>query len=146
MAGAEEAARWTLRHLADGLQNVFSGAEVKPPNVIFDNRWGRFVLRAYSVADDPRASDALIAVRIQRQEPLLLRFVEALNKLELSPQQREIAVGLAKGSSNRELAESMGVSMNTVAYHVKQLFMKLDSHDRQQVIAKVLAENIGPAT
>jgi DNA-binding NarL/FixJ family response regulator len=68
-----------------------------------------------------------------------LKFVDALNGLELSPQQREVAVGLAKGSTNRELADAMGVSINTVAYHVKQLFQRLDTHDRQQMIAKVLA-------
>ena len=69
---------------------------------------------------------------------MLLKFVEALNHLNLSPQQREIAVGLAKGSSNRELAQAMGISVNTVAYHVKQLFQRLDAHGRQQLIDKVL--------
>ena len=67
-----------------------------------------------------------------------MKFVDALNGLELSPQQREVAVGLAKGSTNRELADAMGVSINTVAYHVKQLFQRLDTHDRQQMVAKVL--------
>jgi DNA-binding NarL/FixJ family response regulator len=69
---------------------------------------------------------------------MLLTFVDALSGLELTPQQREVAVGLAKGSSNRELADVIGVSINTVAYHVKQLFRRLDTHDRQQMIAKVL--------
>jgi DNA-binding NarL/FixJ family response regulator len=55
-----------------------------------------------------------------------------------------VAVGLAKGLSNRELADAMGISINTVAYHVKQLFQRLDTHDRQQMVTKVLGTH-GPA-
>ena len=104
--------------------------------------WGRFVLRAYSISDTPQAVEASIAVRIQRQEPTLLKFVDALSSLGLSPKQREVALGLAKGSSNREIAAAMGVSLNTVAYHIKQLFQRLDTHDRQQVIAKILLDGV----
>jgi DNA-binding NarL/FixJ family response regulator len=60
----------------------------------------------------------------------------------LSPKQREVALGLAKGSSNREIAAAMGVSINTVGYHIKQLFQRLDSHDRQQMIAKILINGV----
>jgi DNA-binding CsgD family transcriptional regulator len=86
----------------------------------------------------PQAVEASIAVRIQRQEQTLLKFVDALSDQRLTPKQREVAVGLAKGSSNREIAAAMGVSINTVAYHIKELFLRLDAHDRQQMIAKVL--------
>jgi len=90
--------------------------------------------------DTPQAVEGSIAVRIQQQEPTLLRFVEALGGLGLSPKQREVALGLAKGSSNREIATAMGVNTNTVAYHVKQLFQRLDTHDREQMIAKILVD------
>jgi DNA-binding NarL/FixJ family response regulator len=132
-----------VKRLVQRLRGVFSGQNVSPPSLVVDNRWGRFVLRAYSMAEEPKARDALIAIRIQRQEPMLVRFVGALNDLDLSPQQREVAVGLAKGASNRELAAAMGVSVNTVGYHVKQLFMRLDEHDRQRLITKVLADASG---
>ena len=94
------------------------------------------------MSDTPQAVEASIAVRIQRQEPTLLKFVDALSSLGLSPKQREVALGLAKGSSNREIAAAMGVSINTVAYHIKQLFQQLDTHDRQQMIAKILVNGV----
>lgn len=96
------------------------------------------MLRAYAVSDEPLAPDATIAIRIQRQEPMLLKFVDALHGLGLSPQQREIAAGLAKGASNQDLAAALGVSVNTIAYHIKQLFTRLDTHDRQQMVGRVL--------
>jgi DNA-binding CsgD family transcriptional regulator len=135
----ESTLRPTLLRLAERLRSVLSGGEGGPPSLVLQSPWGRFVLRAYAIGDPPVEDDANIAIRIQRQETKLLRFVDALNELELSPRQRDVAVGLAKGASNRELAAAMGVSINTIAYHVKQLFQRLDSHDRQQMIAKVLA-------
>ncbi len=139
LAGTGDAARPVLRQLVAALRDARAGADVAPPSLAVDNAWGRFVLRAYALSDGPVEGDALVAVRIQRQEPMLLRFVDALAGLGLSPQQREIAAGLARGASNQELAESLGVSANTVAYHIKQLFARLDTHDRQQMVGRVLA-------
>ena len=135
----EEAARPTLRRLVERLRAILAAEEAGPPSVAVQNSWGRFVLRAYVLADAPLDESSTVAVRIKRQEPMLLRFVDALDDLGLSPQQREIAVGLARGATNRELAQAMGVTANTVAYHVKQLFHRLDAHDRQQMVVSVLA-------
>jgi DNA-binding CsgD family transcriptional regulator len=132
------AARPALRGLVERLRLVLVGIDTEPPRIILHNAFGRFVLRAYSLGDAPLQPGSNIAVSIRRQEPLLLKFVGALSGLALSPQQREVAVGLARGSSNRELAEALGISINTVAYHIKQLFQKLDAHDRPEMMAKVL--------
>lgn len=140
-SSVEEAARPALRQLVAQLHNALSGAEVAPPSLVVDNAWGRFVLRAYALSDEPQASDAPVAVRIQRQEPMLLKFVDALQGFGLSPQQREIAAGLAKGASNQEMAEALGVSANTIAYHIKQLFARLGTHDRQKMVGKVLGNS-----
>ena len=144
LAGIDDAVRPTLRRLVERLGQTLSGENVGPPSLVVTNAWGRFVLRAYAITDEPLDSHSSIAVSIRRQEPMLLKFVDALNDLELSPQQREVALGLAKGSTNRELADALGVSINTVAYHVKQLFQRLDTHDRQQMIARVLSERLPP--
>jgi len=140
LSGVEEAARPVLSRLAERLHTVLSGGEVGPPSLVLHNAWGRFVLRVYSISNAPLQSHSHIAVRINRQEPMLLKFVDALSGLALSPQQRQVAVGLAKGSSNRELADAMGISINTVAYHIKQLFQKLDAHDSAQMMTKVLGK------
>lgn len=143
--GLADTARPVLRGLGDRLRSALAGSDVAPPVLIIDNTWGRFVLRAYAVSDGPLEDDTMVAVRIVRQEPMLLRFVDALNGLGLSPQQREIAAGLARGASNQELAEELGVSVNTIAYHIKQVFQRLDTHDRQAMIGKVLGKGGGTA-
>ncbi|MGZ5661569.1 MAG: helix-turn-helix domain-containing protein, partial [Usitatibacter sp.] len=116
---------------------VVRGEEPLPPVMSLDTKWGRHVLRAYWLDDDFESADALIGVRIQRQELMMLRFVAAMGGLPLSPQQREIALLIAQGKSNQEIAEGLGVTGNTVAYHIKQLFLKLDVHDRAGAVERI---------
>ena len=126
-----------LQSLTSRLESVARGEAAVPPVMTLDSKWARHVLRAYWLDDDHGAEGALVGVRIQRQEPMILRFVRAMGGLPLSPQQREIALMIAQGKSNHEIAESLGVSGNTVAYHIKQLFVKLDVHDRAGAVQRI---------
>jgi DNA-binding CsgD family transcriptional regulator len=102
------------------------------PEIIAANAWGRHRLRGYALGDN------WFGVLIQRQEHLLVRLVDAMRNLPLSAQQREVALLLAQGKTNQQIAAGMGVSINTAGYHVKQLFAKLDAHDRAEAIARIL--------
>ena len=142
-AAVNERAAQVLRTLCARLDSVARGEEAQPPVLSLDTKWGRHFLRAYWLDDDNQAADALIGVRIQRQEPMILRFVQAMGRLPLSPQQREIALMIAQGKSNQEIAEGLGVSGNTVAYHIKQLFLKLDVHDRAGAVERITSNPSG---
>lgn len=132
-----------LRTLCARLEAIARGEESPPPVMTLDTKWGRHILRAYWLDDDPFAPESLVGVRLQRQEPMILRFVEAMGRLPLSPQQREIALKIALGKSNQEIAEGLGVSGNTVAYHIKQLFLKLNVHDRAGAIERITSGESG---
>ena len=41
--------------------------------------------------------------------------------------------------SNQQIGVAMNVSGNTVNYHIKQLFIRLDAHDRADAVSKILA-------
>lgn len=136
-AAVNERAANALRQVCERL--VRSGeADGPPPTLSFASKWGRYVMRAFWL-DDSRAPGTLVGVRIQRQEPTILRFVHSMGRLPLSPQQREIALLLARGASNHEIADNLGVSVNTVAYHIKQLFQKLDVHDRAGAVSRIVS-------
>jgi DNA-binding CsgD family transcriptional regulator len=132
MAGSvDRASRDLLKKLAHRL----SGGGLlpdAPPALTVENNWGRFRLRAYSL------SQFEMGVLIQRQEHLVVRVADAMLDLPLSAQQREVALLLAQGMTNNEIATAMGVSINTASYHLKQLFQKLDAHDRGEAIARIL--------
>lgn len=137
----DAAIRVLMRELATQLLAVFTSSDDSaktPPGIIVTNRWGRFVLRAYWLTDHIHGSDALIGVQLRRQEPTLLQLSQAMRRLALSPQQKEVGLLVAQGRSNPEIAGALGVSLNTANYHVKQLFTKLNAHERSEVASKLL--------
>jgi hypothetical protein len=73
----ERASAWR-RMLCRKLDAVARGEDASPPAMTFETKWGRHVMRAYWLNDDYESADALIGVRIQRQEPMILRFVRAM--------------------------------------------------------------------
>ncbi len=69
------------------------------------------------------------------------RFVTARRNDEgwtvpaLSDRQRQIAVHLARGHSNKLMAYQLGISIGTVTTHVRRLAEKLDTDNRVQLVA-----------
>ncbi len=49
---------------------------------------------------------------------------------KLTPRERDVLYGMARGLSNRAIAMSLGIGLGTVKAHVKRLFLKLGVHDR----------------
>jgi ATP/maltotriose-dependent transcriptional regulator MalT len=57
-----------------------------------------------------------------------------LDALGITPREHEILTLIAAGLSNREIAEKLFVSENTVKTHSSRLFMKLDARRRTQAV------------
>lgn len=53
----------------------------------------------------------------------------------LSRKERQILDSLAKGMTNKELAHELGISTNTVKFHLSNLYEKLSVRNRAQAIA-----------
>lgn len=58
----------------------------------------------------------------------------------LSQREHEILHLLCSGASNREISERLFLSENTVKFHLKKLYLKLDVKNRAQAILKAQAE------
>lgn len=56
----------------------------------------------------------------------------------LSRREREVAHRLAEGHSYQATADQLHVSLNTVRFHVKNIYRKLEVHNKAQVIRMVL--------
>lgn len=56
--------------------------------------------------------------------------------LDLSEREREILECLTKGDSNKVIARKFGITDNTVKYHLKKVFIKLDFSTRCEAAAK----------
>ncbi|MFN7195567.1 MAG: LuxR C-terminal-related transcriptional regulator, partial [Hylemonella sp.] len=60
---------------------------------------------------------------------------------QLSPREREILRGIARGASNKEIGAELGIAETTVKIHVQHVLRKLGVNTRVQ--AAVLAANAG---
>ena len=54
---------------------------------------------------------------------------------ELSPREWEVIACTAKGMTNPEIAESLGVSANTIRFHLKSIFAKIQVTNRTEAAA-----------
>jgi DNA-binding CsgD family transcriptional regulator len=81
-----------------------------------------------------------LADRIESAVQILRALVEVVNPsaqmedLRLTPREMEILTALGAGLSNAEIAARCWISENTVKFHVKNLFKKLNVRDRGQAI------------
>ena len=56
----------------------------------------------------------------------------------LSPREREVLELLARGDAYKQIAEKLGVSLETVRMNVKNLYTKLHVHSRGEAVAKLM--------
>lgn len=58
----------------------------------------------------------------------------------LTRRERELLTSLAGGATNNQLADDLGVSVNTVKFHLRNLYEKLEVRNRAQAVAMYLSE------
>jgi two-component system nitrate/nitrite response regulator NarL len=58
----------------------------------------------------------------------------------LTPRERELLAALAGGLTNAQIAGQFDISLNTVKFHLKNLFDKLGVSNRAQAVARYLKE------
>lgn len=108
------------------------GAPLDQVDSQHDSPWGSFRIRAFRL---PLAEGRpeQVGVLIGRREPRALSLARGTGASGLSPQQREVAILLAEGKSNPEIARALALRPNTANYHVKQVFARLRVHNRDEV-------------
>ncbi len=57
---------------------------------------------------------------------------------ELTVREHELLGCLVQGRTNRQIAAQLGISVNTVKFHLKNLYGKMDTENRAQTVARYL--------
>ena len=60
----------------------------------------------------------------------------------LSLRERQVLELMAEGMRNKEIAAALGISLDTAGMHMKNLFTKLNVHDRTAALAKAIRRGI----
>ena len=90
-----------------------------------------------------------VPVRVEVRVPVLARGAFTRNDAELerlgiTPRELEILEAMAAGHSNREIAERLFVSENTVKTHAARLFDKLSARRRTQAVQRAKEAGLIP--
>ena len=83
---------------------------------------------------DAAAADGAVRAADPREEGEFGRFAQ---ESHLTGREAEVLRHLLDGHSNRRISRSLHISESTVKNHLHAIFVKLDTRDRTQVIAKV---------
>jgi len=75
---------------------------------------------------------AAIRHRLGRLEDINERLPETLTAREM-----DLLRQICEGASNKQMAEQLFLSVNTIKTHLKNLYLKLDANNRAEVILKV---------
>lgn len=62
--------------------------------------------------------------------------------IKLTAKQRDILVRVAEGKTNRELADALGISPNTVDGQLRRIFHKMGVKSREEAVAKGIREGL----
>jgi len=60
----------------------------------------------------------------------------------LTPQENELLKLLADGHHKKTAAHEMGISVNTISFHLKHIYEKLQVHSKSEAVAKALRERL----
>jgi DNA-binding NarL/FixJ family response regulator len=88
---------------------------------------------------DLLSSIEMALYRHEQQHAQELPKLEEVNQslvTELTEREYELLCGLASGLTNQQMAEHFYISLNTVKFHLKNLFSKMDVVSRSAAVAK----------
>jgi len=60
----------------------------------------------------------------------------------LTPQEMALLTLMVEGHHYKTAADAMGISINTVSFHLKHIYEKLQVHSKTEAVAKALRERV----
>jgi len=109
---------------------------------VYDDSENRDFAFLISFADKKRRPDERTELMCRLVVTHLMTTRKRLDMLmlfnSLTKKETSIAEWLMKGKTNWEIAKIMGISENTVKFHMKNIFVKLNVSNRQQAVNVIL--------
>lgn len=145
---------WSLTDMTGGdVLGILRRRQIKTRVIIYTGESGQDVLRQavkagawgfISKADDPSVLLDTIATVYRGRLCLPYVDLQTINDDPLdtlTTRERELLTALANGLSNLQIAARIGISRNTVKYHLKNLYDKLGVNNRAMAVALFMSSN-----
>lgn len=71
-----------------------------------------------------------------------MNTAEKPHPYRLTPQEKRVLALLLEGHQKKTAADAMGVSVNTVSFHLKNAYCKLGVHSKTEAVVKGLLEGL----
>jgi DNA-binding CsgD family transcriptional regulator len=128
-----------LEQIAGLIRGTPAGATQPPPQLQLHNCWGEFLLNGYGLQPREAGACAGMGVLIEYREPMPIRLLNNMKRSSLSVRQTEVALRLAFGHSQPDIANQLNIKLGSVEYYKKEAYRKLDVHDRQGLRDRLLS-------
>lgn len=114
--------------------------EASLPQLELQNASGSFTLRATQMSagtsgEEGEDSGRAVGIHITHRVPRVVRLLPTLRALDLPLRQFELGYWLARGIPESEIAERMGITASTAAYHRREIYSKLGVQNRKELHA-----------
>ena len=143
-------------HLMGGADRLFteSGTMIFPPwdgahdacESACRDRLGRAAFERSFAAGRAANTDEVVAFALGETPTAPTSAAPGRSVSELTPREREIAVLVAEGLSNRDVASRLVISPRTAETHVEHILTKLGFTSRAQIAAWVVEEESSPGS
>ncbi|WP_297129486.1 LuxR C-terminal-related transcriptional regulator [uncultured Porphyromonas sp.] len=117
--------------------NVCSPPLIETLRTIADLPETRFILYCDTITDELLAERCEGHLSAEESDKEVIDLISALLTAEegerevvgeLTPRERDIVIGVVKGMTNKEIADKLFISINTVTTHRRNIVKKLDIH------------------
>ena len=117
--------------------NVCSPPLIETIRTIADLPETRFILYCDTITDELLAERCEGRLSAEESDREVIDLISALLTAEegerevaeeLTPRERDIVIGVVKGMTNKEIADKLFISINTVTTHRRNIVKKLDIH------------------
>lgn len=117
--------------------NVCSPPLIETLRTIADLPKARFILYCDTITDELLAERCEGHLSAEESDKEVIDLISSLLTAEegerevvgeLTPRERDIVIGVVKGMTNKEIADKLFISINTVTTHRRNIVKKLDIH------------------
>lgn len=124
------AAKLLLLSMHDQAEYVREGMRIGTHGYILKDSAGKDLREAIRVVSDGGTFfSPAIVVRLEEPEPVHTPGSAAALVELLTPRERDVLIGVARGHTNKAIAGQLGISRRTVEAHRESLMRKLDIHN-----------------